>query len=350
MKNTRRLSAWLTLLLCSFILVSPSISEAALGDVCSVENTDPACDPCNGEICHNFGNEQEPDLRCGTVQISGFVGNTPTFLYNLIPSYAGPQCPGGQLLNIARNATQQPGGPFPGCWNECIPTQIETQREAEGYFDFLGVTCEANPTYCQDISGGVESSACRIGSCTEIPDFDESNPSGCEYELIPDGENADCALCTNAEEIGIPPCGNGICEAGLGENCASCAEDCLLPGFEDACPLTSGEVIEDACSLLGGPKKVAFEEGPPYNTTHLQCEDGDLCTDNACSADGLTCESTPKSCSGDAADFCCPSGCQAADDVDCYVPGECVEPSPTPTPTSIPFQLNGTGCSLHPMR
>ena len=326
------------------------MAHAVLGQPCSVENLDPVCDTCNGELCHNFGDSQNPDLKCGVAEINGFVGDTPTFFYTLTPSYQSPQCPNGQLLNIANNATET-FPEFPGCWNECTTAVIEPTRA--GYYTFLGPVCHQSTTYCQDISGGAESNSCRVGQCSETPTFDSNNPSGCTYDLQSEEENFTCARCDNAAELEITSCGNGICEVDQGEDCQSCSVDCLIPGFEDSCPLTSGTVISDACTSDIG-KKISFS-GPLYNRNHSKiCEDGDLCTDNQCSSDGLSCDSTPKACSGDTGDFCCPANCQppadgsscgtATDcDIDCFAPKTCQNPASDPANFASNLCVTGGG-------
>jgi hypothetical protein len=330
-------------------------AHALINQPCTIENLDPVCDTCNGELCHNFGDQQNPDLRCAAARITGFVGNDPVFSFGTQPTDDQPQCPGGQLLNVVRNATDAIID-LPDCWNSCSTAVFTTNKQ--GYFNFLGPVCSANTTFCQDISGGDQSNDCRTGECTSVPTFDSNNPTGCDYALVPEDQDFTCALCSNAVALDVSSCGNGICEGSEGEDCQSCPVDCVIPGFEDTCPLTSGPVIEAAC-VSGGPVKKTTFGGPPYNRSNSQkCEDGDLCTDNQCSSDKLSCESTPKACSGDLSDFCCPANCQApADgtvscnnatdcDVDCFAPKECVAPTPV-KPSTSNLCLSGSGIGMN---
>ncbi|MDL1872273.1 hypothetical protein FBR05_08700 [Deltaproteobacteria bacterium PRO3] len=230
--------------------------------------------------------------------------------------------------------------------------------------------CVPDDSFCNGISGGNEDNQCRAGECLVVTFQDPNNPSGCDYSLDTGG-SVDCRNCIPQGLATLENCGNGICEPDEGEACDTCAVDCLLPGFPaGTCPLTSGTVIADACSAP--PPGIVFD-GPPYNEPFSQdCEDGDLCTDNACSAAAAVCTVTPKSCSQDTADFCCAGGCQAppagltcaeADaqgilprvecDIDCYIPEQCI---PTPSPTPPPVfagcleggggwgEKNGPGC------
>src|SRR5262249_55762611 len=214
-------------------------------------------------------------------------------------------------------------------------------------------------------------SSCRTATCTPISTPDPVNRSGCLYDL---STAANCTLCATPAPSTFNHCGNGICEPGLGENCTSCAADCLLPGFTDTCPLTTGTPISDACSL-----GIVFFPGPPYNVPgSLACEDGDLCTDNACvGSSSATCSSTPKVCSINTGDFCCPAGCNppasggtcgpndSTCDIDCFIPQQCIPPTPTPIPIPTPpfsrclqgdgfssnrndLNCDGFTCAFHP--
>ncbi len=247
--------------------------------------------------------------------------------------------------------TAPPGAPgscqaagFPGCYvcNE------------------QGTECLPDDVFCNDISGGTTSNECRTAVCLPGADPqnpDLGNPSGCDYSLTPDAAPDVCFVCATPAPADFDSCGNGICEPGLGEGCGTCSEDCRLPGFPaGTCPLPANdpvfsEIGQGVCDESG----IVFD-GPPYNSTFGECEDGDLCTDNFCnfgSGGNATCGSQPKSCSVDVADFCCASGCQAppagltcaeADaqgilpraecDVDCYIPEQCI-PTPSPTPPPV---------------
>jgi len=215
-------------------------------------------------------------------------------------------------------------------------------------------SCSPNDDFCNGISGGTESNECRTGVCLPVSTPDPANPSGCDYTLTPD-VSTECRNCIPDGLATLENCGNGICEPDEGEACDTCAIDCLIPGFEEVCPLTTGIVIRQACQA---PIPQVTFDGPPYNVVgSLECEDGDLCTDNSCNeTDPTVCDATPKSCVPDA-DFCCPAGCAAPTgdscrevtgapipgcDPDCYVPEQCV-PTPSPTPPVFAGCLQGSG-------
>lgn len=308
--------------------------------------TDSACDPCNGEIC-TF-NSGSTTSQCAVVS---FIDTfTTTFTFD--PAATAAACPNGGLVHLLTFSSLQ-DQINPGCFDTCTPGIVSFNDTM-----VLAPICSPSSTFCDDISGGDGTNACRTGTCQASATPDPLNPSGCDYELVPTAQNDECIVCEDPAPIGFTTCGNGICEPAEDEDCASCADDCLLPGFEDECPLTDPVIIQNACLQAG----IVFD-GPPYNTTASgQCEDGDLCTNNECGGpNNDQCLSTPKVASGDAADFCCPDGAVAPSapgacpdllgsncDVDCYVPTDCSVPTPSALPNNL--DLSGDGllpCSLN---
>lgn len=314
--------------------VSPTYGTP--GDPCSIafsgcDSSNPlhtACDVCNGEFCTFDTNTQQ---RCAVISAGSTVFD-PSAVPDFLP------CP----------------GTFAGCLTAC-----ESVFSTFNTNICQSAVCSPSDAFCDGIAGGDQPSACRSGICTaNTSSFDINNPSGCDYQLE---SGTDCLLCASPAPVSFDACGNGICEPGLGEDCSTCSLDCLLPGFEDVCPLTSGPVIASACSI-GDITFITFG-GPTYNFPFSgDCEDGDLCTDNSCAAAAALCNATPKTCSINAEDFCCPAGCSppttdtcgpndSGCDIDCYTPEVCeVTPTPTPTPPGNAF-LQGSGilsgCSLN---
>ncbi len=303
------------------------------GDSCIPQSDVSACNACNGESCTLFEASPSPVYECANFP------DGPNGLPNFDPSITVNPCP------IVPSSDSDPDDP--GCWTACE------------LFGDEGFVCLPNNNYCEDISGGTTASSCRIATCTDTPGFDPQNPSGCDFDYISSEDNPDCINCSDAEEAEFDNCGNGVCEVAGGEDCSTCAIDCLVPGFEYTCPYT------DTVEACIDPQVVL--PGPPYNGGGEAIEDGDLCTDSAC-GENFALENSPKSCSQDDLDFCCPAGCEAppealncdeADsqgllprtecDADCYIPQACVIPVPTPTPPVPTNLLEGSGalpCSL----
>jgi len=309
------------------------------------------CDACNNEFCA---------FNSGAQQFQCAVGspNNPDFNPAATPT---PACP-----NFAE---------APGCWTSCT----NQHSDSNPFENCNNPICAPNDSFCDGISGGTAANECRNGVCTTNGNFDSTNPSGCDYTLTPTANAAQCRDCQAQGLATLQNCGDGICEPGEGESCTTCAVDCLLPGFEDACPLTTGTVIGDACTAIIAPPPAAITfDGPQYNVPNQgQCEDGDLCTDNSCGVGAVPiCNATPKSCQPDG-DFCCPAGCAAPApggtcrdvtgapiagcDPDCYVPVDCI-PTPSPIPPVAKCLegsggfggsksgpgCNGFACSFHP--
>jgi hypothetical protein len=137
-----------------------------------------------------------------------------------------------------------------------------------------------------DCQAGVD--PCGGGACDEGNDTCE--PSVCDSDgICESGE--DCNNCASDCISGAPSgaaCGNGLCEAGDGEDCVSCPGDCN--------------------GVQGGKPSGRF-----------CCGDGDgqnpvSCGDAACSTGGWSCTDTP---TGGGTSYCCGDGaCEGDEDAD----------------------------------
>ena len=175
---------------------------------------------------------------------------------------------------------------------------------------------------------------------TPNPDQSDQDGDGCGDVCDPFPLNAD--ICDD-------PCGNGACEAGLGEDCESCVEDCGICCGDGACDEAAGEdcvtcpedcdecdwcgndlcgdeedcsSCEEDCGLCCG--NGACEIDLAENCTFCPEDCGECCGDGDCNpAHGEDCSTCPEDCDG-----CCGDGdCDAAVGEDCAscVPdcGEC---------------------------
>jgi hypothetical protein len=295
-----------------------------VGAPCDASNPGTACDLCVGEQCEFNSTNPGPGFFC-QADSGSFATPDPV-----------AQCPQG--VN---------GSGDPDCHRNCVEDTTTS------------IDCLPDDTFCEEISGGTEPNDCRVAICLDPLTPDPLNPTGCDYASDL-GAGPDCVLCATPAPTGTPSsCGNGVCEPIVaGENPTNCSIDCRVPGFTGPILSEGDPILDNACFDLSG---ITFD-GPPFNEPNQgSCEDGDVCTDNTCAANGgPPCTVTPKSCSGDLSDLCCarsctppPTGEPCANildcDVDCYVATECTLPTPSPTPTPPPPGnplIEGSGCSL----
>ncbi len=301
-------------------LVSPwSIQESlgTPGSGCDLINNNADCDVCNRETCQDIG---DGIFEC----VDGNQGTNP----------AGEPTPACPDFTIQED--------LPDCWVDCAPVIIDGTTFPE---------CSPSDSFCDDVSGGNEASECRSATCTNEPDVDPSNPSGCDFEF--DGSDEEvCILCADPQPSDFDACGNGICEQ-PDETFENCEIDCRVPGFEGN-QLDEGDPILDAAceAIIFQPPQLAIAFNPNNEPGSLSCEDGEICSNNTCIQG--ECDVTPKACSLDDSDLCCPAGCEppaegedcvndTGCDIDCFVPVDCNPPPPPP----VVKVLEGSGCSLN---
>ncbi|MGB5571947.1 MAG: hypothetical protein WBO69_01070, partial [Thermoanaerobaculia bacterium] len=181
--------------------------------------------------------------------------------------------------------------------DDCTFWYTQEYYQTTGSFDFntricsfkfadCGEACVPDETPEISCTDGVDNDCdnlvdCSDSDCSDDPACICDNDGVCET-----GE--DCNNCSNDCISGSIPgavCGNGICEAGDGEDCLSCAADCN-----------------------------GTQNGRPSN--RFCCGDGDgqnpvSCSDSRCTAGGLMCTDVPTTpgsyCCGDAT-------CEGAED------------------------------------
>ncbi len=171
-------------------------------------------------------------------------------------------------------------------------------------------SCVESQTFCSGFSV-----SCATAECDGSQDF-IYNPSGCGFVL--QTQDPVCNAC------GV--CGNGVCE--FPETTQSCLSDCLSPG--------AGFDLPSQPISFCGPLDLP---GVPM----LNCNDGDVCTDDACvmqtpTTIGGTCSYQPKGCSGATQDACCTAGCVSNAGAGNFYDADCClgTPSPSPEPSETP--------------
>ena len=116
-----------------------------------------------------------------------------------------------------------------------------------------------------------------------------------------------CSACTVDCGACPDPCGNGVCDKGLGEGCATCVKDCGVcpdPCGDGVCDGAKGETCQTCMKDCGGCPNPCGDGAcnEPKGETCLTCEDDcgacpNPCGDGACTgADGETCSTCPADC------------------------------------------------------
>ncbi len=289
-----------------------------------------------GAPCENFGNTQTDPLLSACDRCAGEICSLGS---------AGSVCTLGGTLTC------------PSC--QCINEVVMLGTSGGTFVPDTQCGAPSN-AYCQDRSGGTTLNDCRIGVCTTNTTVNLGFPSGCDYDY--DVSNIDCINCAPPSPASVN-CGNGVCEEGIGESFSTCPVDCRAPGFTGSSVLSPTDpILNAACPNISSISFIEFSGNLPNGNS---CEDGDICTENTCNPNGGCDVIDPADCSGNTADFCCPSGCNPAPsgtgtcntsldpdcDIDCLPPEDCI-PSPSPIPTFPPGLLpliegSGIFCSLN---
>ena len=196
------------------------------------------------------------------------------------------------------------------------------------------------PKNCDDLNP-CTTDGCSLGQCTHLP--------------VDGGSCNDGNLCTVGDS-----CQDGSC-AGIPKLCDDengCTVDycdpalgCVAQAKEDLCD-DGNPCTEDACHPLTGcfftPTPGACDDGNPctlndacsdgqcFATTFADCDDGEICTDDAC-LPSVGCVNSPNSnpCEdGDVCtlqDYCAGGGCNSGSALDCDDGNPCTDDSCHPT-------------------
>ncbi len=116
-------------------------------------------------------------------------------------------------------------------------------------------------------------------TCTSNCDGKQCGPDGCggTCGLCPDGQDCnDSGECVG--DTTQNSCGNGNCQANIGENCQSCPNDCICSGSTPICN-NNGECVADTTNC-NGPNGCQVCGG----TTGCACQTGEVCLEGLCYA------------------------------------------------------------------
>jgi hypothetical protein len=334
-------------------------SDGCCADGCTAAN-DPDC----SATCGNGTVDAANGETCDTAIPQGSPGACPRFCSDGVACtrdvlVAANTCQAACLFVPivdfrAGDGCCPPGGDAaldPDCSPVCGNGVVEPTGETCDYTAATG----ACPTGCSTagdactrvrLEGSVAActATCAVHEITTCVSGDGCCPSWCTV-----AEDADCpAVCGDGVRSSGEACDRGI-TAGLpgacaascndGDACtidttsgspASCTRSCThtpvtacITG-DGCCPTGCGPAVDRDCAPSCGDGRLGIGETcDPPGTCPVVCpDDGDPCTREVLSGDPATCNVVcthvpVTTCSGTAADLCCPTGCGPNKDVDC---------------------------------
>ena len=222
---------------------------------------------------------------CGDVTYEGCCDGTGRLLYcdggvlfcidcAMQNPFCGWQADAG-FYNCATDGTPEPTGTFP---KECGPACDPPCQPGFSCQEGLCVECTPDCTGKACGSDGCGGSCgtcapgelCAAGQC-------QANNKGCEPSNTPGCGGCSCEACVCAMDPfccqtawddlcvdecetqcggcgGSPTCGNGMCDANLGENCSTCPQDCTCaPGQQCQNGICTGGGGDAGCQESGTP-------------------------------------------------------------------------------------------------
>jgi hypothetical protein len=238
-----------------------------------------------------------------------------------------PDCP-----PLCGNAVVEPpgetcdyGAGMTACPTTCPGDDACTNIRLEGVAGTCNAACVPHP-----VTSCVAGDGCCPSWCTIARDAD--CPVVCGDGVLSPGEACDRGITT-----GLPGACPRTCDDA--DACTSdrptgtvlgCSRACsharvtACRGGDGCCPAGCAPASDPDCAPTCGDGQLGKGETcDPPSTCPATCpDDGDPCTRELLVGDARTCTAACQhvpvtSCSGKATDFCCPTGCTAASDVDC---------------------------------
>jgi hypothetical protein len=205
--------------------------------------------------------------------------------------------------------------------DDCTFWYTQEYYENTNSFDFKTRICSFKFADC--------GTPCSPTEPTEVT-CDDGVDNDCDGFV--DCDDTDCAVDPACVE---DPCGDGVCDPGIGENCDTCAADCPSGADGPFCGNGVCEPTEDCVSCAADCN--GKQNGKPANR---YCCGGDAgggggenpvdCNDSRCTSGGNTCSSLPVLgfCCGDllcdGGDECTLCDVDCSSDPVCDAPAECV--------------------------
>jgi hypothetical protein len=260
------------------------ITEARAGDGCCPAGADETLDPDCAAVCGN-GVVEAPTETCDYAAATGACPST-------CPVPASDTC-----SNVRVEGT--PGA----CSAACVAHPISTCVSGDG---------------------------CCASGCTITNDAD--CPAVCGDGVLSPGETCDRAITAGMPGNCARTCDDGdACTtdwaSGSIDGCTRACSHTTITACRtgDGCcpPGCSAAADHDCAPICGDGVLGAGETCDPPSTCPATCpDDGDPCTREVLVGDGARCTAVCQhvpvtTCSAETADFCCPTTCTSANDVDC---------------------------------
>jgi hypothetical protein len=234
-----------------------------------------------------------------------------------------PLCGNGVVESPAERCEEAGGAG--SCPTSCPASNACTPLVLRGDAGSCSAMCVPQP-----ISACADGDGCCPAGCTSADDGD--CPAICGNGVIDTGERCDRGITAGFPGACAYTCDDAdACTVDLIRGSVEgCSRDCLhhrvtaCLGGDGCCPPGCGPTTDADCAHTCGDGKVGAEETcDPPSTCPTSCpDDGDPCTreqlTGSPAACDVACRHVPiKTCSGAAADRCCPNGCTNATDRDC---------------------------------
>jgi hypothetical protein len=346
----------------SVVTACSPVSDECCPQGCTAA-TDPDCSPTCGDGVVQAGNKE----LCDVAIAPGKPGACPTACSD------GVACTRDVLVAAG---TCQAACVFlpitaPRAGDGCCPLGADASLDpdcpplcGDGVVEPPGETCDyaAGPGACPDTCTGGDKTCTPVVLVGDVPSCSARCVARPITTCAP-GDGCCPAGCTIARDADCPiVCGDGVlsqgeaCDRGIttgfpgacartcddGDACTTdwasgsiegCSRACshapvtACRGGDGCCPAGCDAATDGDCAPTCGDGMVgAGETCDPPSTCPTTCpDDGDPCTTEVLVGDGARCTAACRHvpitiCSGGAADFCCPTTCTAASDVDCPGP------------------------------
>ena len=283
--------------------------------------------PCTQDILVGAGTCQAACLFVPITAARAGDGCCPAGADATIDPDCAPVCGNGVVETPAETCDYAAG--TGACPSTCPLTDACSQVHLEGTPAACTAACVADP-----VTACVSGDGCCPSWCTI------ANDSDCP-PICGDGVRSPGETCDRAITAGLPGACARTCDDGdactsdwasgsieaCSRACSHAAVTACLSG-DGCCPPGCSAAVDHDCAPTCGDGLIgAGETCDPPSTCPVTCpDDGDPCTREVLTGDDahcdVVCQHVPvTACSGETPDFCCPTACTTATDVDCLAHG-----------------------------